>query len=149
MKVILLEKIQNLGPLGSIVNVKAGYARNFLLPFGKAEMATEEAIAAFELRKEELAKQAQDVLAQAQFLGEKLQGLRLEIQCKEHDEGQLYGSVGSQEIVAALQEQGFEVERRQVILPDGALQTTGEFPVALSLHAEVSIDITLVISPEE
>ena len=148
MKIILLEKIQNLGSVGDIVSVKPGYARNYLLPFSKAQLATSEAIAYFNERKEELAKRANDVLALAKARAEKLDGLSVNITSKEHDEGQLYGSVGTQEIADALQSTGFEVERKEIILDDGAFRTIGEFPVTLKLHSEVTAAITIAIVAE-
>lgn len=145
MNIILLEKIANLGGLGDQVTVKSGYARNYLIPQGKAKAATKENIAEFEARRAELEKQAAEKLAAAQALYEKLNGFVVTIEASAGDEGKLFGSVGTQDIADALVASGFEVERRSVRLPDGALRNTGTFEIDVQLHAEVLAVINLEI----
>ncbi len=149
MQVILLEKVANLGDLGAVVRVKDGYARNFLIPQRMARRATADAIAEFEARRAELEKAAAEKLAAAQAQGEKLAGLRVEISQKSGVDGRLFGSVTNHDIAEALGKQGYKVDKSQVRMPTGPLKTTGEHPLAVSLHTDVVVDITIVVVGEQ
>ncbi|MBR7783355.1 50S ribosomal protein L9 [Undibacterium luofuense] len=148
MQVILLEKVVNLGNLGDVVRVKDGYARNFLIPQRKARRATEAAIAEFEAKRADLEKAAAEKLAAAQASGEKLSGLKVEVAQKAGVDGRLFGSVTNFDIADALAKQGFTVEKSQVRLPQGPLKTTGEFAVAVALHTDVVVDVTVAVVAE-
>lgn len=149
MEVILLEKIDNLGTLGDRVTVRPGFARNYLLPQGKAKFATAENIAEFEARRAELEKAAAEALAEAEARKEKLDGTVLEITAKSGGEGKLFGSIGPADIADALTAKGTEVEKREVRMPEGPLRTTGEFEVGLHLYSDVDVDIRVVVIGEE
>jgi large subunit ribosomal protein L9 len=150
MQVILLEKITNLGELGSVVDVRAGFGRNFLIPQGKALPATKANLAEVEARRAELEKQAAEQLAAAQGRGEKLEGAEITLGAKAGDEGKLFGSVGTRDIAEAIAAQtGVEVEKAEVKLPLGAIRTTGEFEIDLQLHPEVFLTVKLAVVPEE
>lgn len=148
MEVILLEKVANLGDLGTRVNVKPGYARNYLIPQGKAVRATPERIAEFEQRRAELEKKAQEALAAAQARAAKLAELEVVITQRAGPEGKLYGSVGTQNIAEAITACGVPVTRQEVRLPQGPLRQIGEHEVALQLHPDVIAKVKLVIRPE-
>ena len=148
MQVILMEKVANLGDLGAVVRVKDGYARNFLIPQRMARRATADAIAEFEARRAELEKAAAEKLAAAQAQGEKLAGLRVEISQKSGVDGRLFGSVTNHDVADALIKQGYKVDKAQVRMPTGPLKTTGEHPLAVSLHTDVVVDITVVVVGE-
>lgn len=148
MEIILLERIRNLGNLGDQVNVKGGYARNFLLPSGKAVVANDANKAEFETRRAELEAAQTDLLAKAESRRAKLEGMKLEIKGRASDEGKLFGSVGSKEVSEALIAQGAEVSRSEVQFPDGPLKELGEFKVLVSLHPEVSVSVEINIVPE-
>ena len=143
MNVILMEKVKGLGAMGDVVSVKGGYARNFLIPNGKAKMATAANVEVFEARRAELEAAAAQALADAQALHEKMQGLVVVIEAKAGDEGKLFGSVGTQDVVDALATQGFTVERRQVQMPDGAIRVVGTFELTVALHADVNATIAV------
>lgn len=143
MNVILMEKVKGLGAMGDVVSVKGGYARNFLIPNGKAKMATAANVEVFEARRAELEAAAAQGLADAQALHEKMQGLVVVIEAKAGDEGKLFGSVGTQDVVDALATQGFTVERRQVQMPDGAIRVVGTFELTVALHADVNATIAV------
>ena len=149
MQVILMEKVANLGDLGAVVRVKDGYARNFLIPQRMARRATADAIAEFEARRAELEKAAAEKLAAAQAQGEKLAGLRVEISQKSGVDGRLFGSVTNHDVADALGKQGYKVDKAQVRMPTGPLKTTGEHPLAVSLHTDVVVDITVVVVGEQ
>ena len=129
MQIILLERVLNLGVLGDVVRVKDGYARNYLIPTGKARRATEAAIKEFEARRADLEKAQAERLAQAQALGERLQGSTARIAQKAGVDGRLFGSVTNVDIAAALGKAGFAVEKAMVRMPDGPLKSVGEFEV--------------------
>jgi len=148
MQVILMEKLANLGNLGDVVKVKDGYARNYLIPQGKAKRATEENRKTFELRRAELEKAQAEALAQAQERGAKLDGLMLKIAQRAGPDGKLFGSVTNHDIVDALKAQGFEVERAQVRMPAGALKQVGEFALQIALHTDVVVKITVSVVGE-
>ena len=148
MQVILLEKVVNLGDLGSIVKVKDGYARNFLIPQRKARRATAAAVAEFETRRADLEKAAAEKLAAAQAQGEKLSGLTVQISQKAGVDGRLFGSVTNFDIAEALTKQGFPVEKGQVRMPTGPLKIVGDHPVSVALHTDVIVDITVAVLGE-
>ncbi len=145
MQIILLEKVANLGNLGDVVKVKDGYARNFLIPTGAARRATEKAVAEFEARRAELEKVQAEKLAAAQAQGEKLTGKTITVAQKAGVDGRLFGSVTNADIAEALVAQGFEVVKAQVRLPNGPLKVVGEHPVAVALHTDVVVDITVAV----
>jgi large subunit ribosomal protein L9 len=145
MNVILLEKVGKIGDVGDQVEVKSGYARNYLFPFAKAVPATKENVAEFEARREDLLKAAADKLAAAKARSEKLSGLVISIEANAGEEGKLFGSIGTRDIAAALEAAGHKVEKSEVQLPEGALRTTGEFEISLSLGSEVTAEITLKV----
>ncbi|WP_343583091.1 50S ribosomal protein L9 [Herbaspirillum sp.] len=149
MQVILLEKIVNLGGLGDVVRVKDGFARNFLIPQRKARRATDAAIAEFEAKRADLEKAAAEKLAAAQAQGEKLNGATIEISQKAGVDGRLFGSVTNFDIAEALGKQGFAVEKAQVRLPNGPLKAVGEHPVAVALHTDVVVDVTIAVKGEQ
>lgn len=149
MNVILLEKIRNLGDLGQEVKVKPGYARNFLLPYGKAVAANEENRAKFEARRAELEKTQADALSAAQARAEKMDGATVQIAAKAGEEGKLFGSVGAKEITDALTAAGFEAERAEVLLPEGPIKEVGDREVTLALHPEVNARIIVSVVAEQ
>jgi large subunit ribosomal protein L9 len=148
MQVILMEKLANLGNLGDVVKVKDGYARNFLIPHGKAKRATDANLKAFETRRAELETAQSDQLAKAQERGAKLDGLLLQITQKAGVDGRLFGSVTNYDIVESLGKQGFEVERAQVRMPTGPLKQVGDYEVAIALHTDVLVRIKISVLGE-
>ena len=148
MQVILMEKLANLGNLGDVVKVKDGYARNYLIPHGKAKRATEENLKVFEAKRAELEKAQSAALAQAQERGAKLDGLTLKITQRAGPDGKLFGSVTNHDIVEALKVQGHEVERANIRMPTGALKQVGEFPLQIALHTDVVVKITVAVVGE-
>ena len=148
MQIILLEKIVNLGQLGDVVKVKDGFARNFLIPHGKAKRATPVNLAEFEKRRAELEKAQNDALAQAQEAGAKLDGLMVQITQKAGVDGKLFGSVTNSDISAALKKQGFEVAKASVRMPAGPIKTIGDNPIKIALHADVVVGITVSVLGE-
>ena len=148
MQVILMEKVANLGNLGDVVKVKDGYARNYLIPQGKAKRATDENLKAFEARRAELEKAAAAKLSASQSEAEKLSGKSVSITQKAGVDGRLFGSVTNQDIAAALNQQGFSVAKSQVRLPNGPLKTVGEHPVTVALHTDVVVDINVTVVGE-
>jgi len=149
MQVILLEKVVNLGNLGDVVKVKDGYARNFLIPQRKARRATTAAVAEFEVKRAELEKVAAEKLAAATAQGEKLSGQSVQVSQKAGVDGRLFGSVTNSDIAEVLVKQGFAVEKAQVRLPNGPLKTTGEHVVAVALHTDVVVDVTITVIGEQ
>ncbi|WP_372966217.1 50S ribosomal protein L9 [Marinobacter sp.] len=148
MEVILLEKVANLGTLGDKVKVKAGYGRNFLLPYGKAVPATEANVKAFEERRAELEKAAAEKLATAQSRAEALEGAAFTITSKAGEEGKLFGSIGVRDIAEIVSAGGTEVEKSEVRLPEGPLRAIGEYEIELHLHTDVETTIKLAIVAE-
>lgn len=148
MQIILLDKVVNLGALGDVVKVKDGYARNFLIPQGRARRATADNLKAFESRRAELEKAQAELLAQAQERGTKLEGLTLQVTQKAGVDGRLFGSVTNHDIVDALKKQGFEVERGQVRMPAGPLKQVGDYPLVVALHTDVLANITVSVLGE-
>ena len=149
MEVILMEKIANLGELGQVVKVKDGYARNFLIPQGKARRATEDNKKAFEARRAELEKAQAEALSKAKERAAKLEGLTLQITQKAGPDGRLFGSVTNYDIVEALQKQGHEVERANIRMPQGPLKQVGEFPIEIALHTDVTATVTVSVLGEQ
>ncbi|MES9812014.1 MAG: 50S ribosomal protein L9 [Candidatus Thiodiazotropha sp.] len=148
MEIILLQKVDNLGDLGEKVNVKSGFGRNFLIPSGKAVPATEENVKIFEARRAELEKEAAEKLKAAEARKVKIDGMEISITCKAGDEGRLFGSVGTADISKAVTDNGVEVAKKEVLLPNGAFRVAGEYEVNLHLHADVNATIKLTIVPE-
>lgn len=149
MEVILLDKVENLGGIGDKVKVKPGYARNYLLPQGKATRATAENVAEFEARRTELEAKAAAIISDAQARAEKISGLKLVIAAKAGSEGKLFGSIGPADIAEAAEAAGVTIERSELRLADGPLRTIGEYEIEVHLHAEVSASITVTVEAEE
>src|SRR5690554_6372115 len=145
MEVILLEKVANLGDLGDKVNVKAGYGRNFLLPQRKATAATAENIAAFEARRAELEKAAAEKRANAEARAAQLSELEVTITANTGEEGQLFGAIGTHDVVDALIASGVVVYRSEVRLPQGTIRQTGEYDVTVNLHTDVEATVKLIV----
>lgn len=145
MQIILLEKIANVGNLGEVVNVKPGYARNFLIPQGKAKRATPDNLKLLEERRAELEKAAADRLAAAEASAAKLEGKSVRIAQKAGVDGRLFGSVGTIDVVEALKSHGIQIEKSQVRLPSGPLKQVGDHPVTIQLHTDVVAPITVAV----
>lgn len=148
MQIILLEKVVNVGNLGDVVKVKDGYARNFLIPQRMARRATASAVAEFEVKRAELEKAAAAKLSASQAEGEKLSGMTISIAQKAGVDGRLFGSVTNFDIAEALTKAGFAVEKAQVRMPTGPLKTTGDHAVAVALHTDVVVEITIAVTGE-
>ena len=149
MEVILLEKVAQLGDPGDLVNVKAGYGRNFLIPTGKAVRADAENKAEYEKRREALLSAEADRKESAEKLSETMESLEVVIEAQVSEEGTLYGSVGTREISDSLISKGFEIEKSAVRLPEGVLKEVGEYSVDIELHPEVIKTISVTISANE
>ena len=145
MQIILLEKVGNVGNLGDVVKVKAGFARNYLIPQGMAKRATPENLKLLEAKRSELEKTAADKLANAQALGEKLEGTTVKILQKAGVDERLFGSVGNIDVVKALADQGITVDKSQLRLPSGPLKQVGDHPVSVVLHTDVVAHITVSV----
>ena len=148
MQIILLEKVVNLGNLGDIVKVKDGYARNFLIPTGKARRATEAAKAEFEAKRAELEKAAAEKLAAAQAQGEKLAGQTVKLTQKSGVDGRLFGSVTNHDIAEELNKMGFAVAKSQVRMPNGPIKTVSENTVEVALHTDVVVEVNVSVYGE-
>jgi large subunit ribosomal protein L9 len=148
MQVILMEKVVNLGGLGDVVKVRDGYARNFLLPQGKAKRVTPENLAAFEAKRADLERQQAANLAAAQERAAKLEGLMVQISRKAGVDGRLFGSVTNFDIAEALQAQGFEVEKAGIRMPQGPLKQVGDTQLQIALHSDVVATITVSVLGE-
>ena len=146
MQIILLDKVVNLGNLGEIVKVKDGYARNFLIPAGRARRATEAAKAEFEAKRAELEKAAAEKLAAAQASGEKLNGTTVKLSQKAGVDGRLFGSVTNADIAEALKAQGFDVVKAQVRMPNGPIKTVSASTVEVALHTDVVVEVTVEVA---
>jgi large subunit ribosomal protein L9 len=149
MEVILLQKVAKLGNIGDRVKVKSGFGRNYLLPSGKATVATPEHVAAFEARRSELEAKAAGELVGAQARAAKLEGFTLTMTAKAGNEGKLFGSIGTADIAEACNAAGHEIERAEVRLPGGPLRMVGEHVVLLHLHADVDVSLPVTIVAEE
>ncbi|MFW0094503.1 MAG: 50S ribosomal protein L9 [Coxiella endosymbiont of Haemaphysalis qinghaiensis] len=148
VKVILQEKVVNLGNIGDKVLVKRGYARNFLFPYGKAVLATTEHIAEFEKRRVELEKLLVQELENIKSRAKKLDGKTFHIIAKASDEGKLFGSVGSREIAEAISRESVSVEKREINLPEGPIRQIGEYEIRIHLHTDVSITVKIKVLSE-
>jgi large subunit ribosomal protein L9 len=149
MQVILLEKIVNLGSLGEVVKVRDGFARNYLIPQGKAKRATAANVAEFEQRRGELEKAQADALTKAQEKAAKLDGLMVQITQKAGVDGKLFGSVGNVDIAEALKAQGVDVPKAAIRMPQGPLKQVGDHPLKIALHADVVVTITVAVLGEQ
>jgi large subunit ribosomal protein L9 len=149
MDVILLQKMQNLGDLGDQVKVKRGYARNYLIPQGRAVPATPDSIAAFEAKRTELEVQQAEILAAAQRRADALDGFEATMSRKAGEEGRLFGSVGTQDIAEAVSAAGFEVTKAEVRLPAGPLRQVGDYDVAIHLHADIDATVKIHLVAQE
>ena len=149
MEVILLQKVANLGNIGDRVKVRSGFGRNFLLPQGKATLATPENVARFEARRAELERLAREHLTSAAERAVALKDFKLTIPAKAGTEGKLFGSIGTADIAEACTRAGFKIERSEVRLPNGPLRMLGEHTVNLHLHADVDVPLQVSIVPEE
>ena|SRR3989338_1554037 len=147
MKVILQERVTNLGNVGDSVNVRRGYARNFLLPRGKAVQATETNLIAFEKRRVELEKKAAEVLASAQQRAEAIEGHQITLAVQASEEGKLFGSIGPRDIAKAATDAGKPLEKSEIEMPEGPIRAVGEYTIAVHLHGEVHANIKVVINP--
>jgi large subunit ribosomal protein L9 len=148
MQIILLDKVLNLGNLGDIVKVKDGYARNFLIPSGRARRATEKAKQEFEAKRVELEKAAAAKLGASQVMGEKLAGSTIKLTQKAGVDGRLFGSVTNADIAEELSKQGYKVTKAQIRLPNGMIKTTGDNTVSVALHTDVVVEITVAVYGE-
>lgn len=149
MEIILLDKVENLGDIGDKVKVKAGYARNYLLPQGKAAAATAENLKKLEERRAELEKAAAEELAAAKARAGTVEDLRLEIKAKAGTEGKLFGSIGPVDIAEAAAGRGIEIERSEIRMADGPIRVAGEHTVDIHLHSDITVPITVVVEGEE
>ncbi len=149
MEVILLEKVENLGNIGDLVKVKSGYGRNYLLPKGKATLATGENIAAFEARRGELERKQADELGSAQARARQLETLVLTLSAKAGPEGKLFGSLGTIDIAEAAGNVGVELQRSEVRLPDGPIRSLGEHQIEVHLHTDVNVSFKINVQSEE
>lgn len=149
MNVILLESVENLGGIGDLVKVKPGYGRNYLLPQGKAALATPENMKAIEARRAELEKAAAEELAKAQERAKAFTDLEVVVLANAGAEGKLFGSVGPVDIVTALETVQVAIERAEVRMPDGPIQELGEFPIGVHLHSEVNVEVLVKVVGEE
>ena len=150
MQVILMEKVVNLGGLGDVVKVKDGFARNFLIPQGKAKRATQKNLKEFEDRRAELEKKANEQLTGAQERGAKLEGVKIDIAQKAGVDGRLFGSVTNADVAAGLTKAtGIQVKKAEIRMPQGPLKHIGEFPLVIQLHSDVLANITVHVVPEQ
>lgn len=149
MNVILLDNIENLGGIGDLVSVKAGYGRNYLLPQGKAALATKENIADFEKRRVELEEAAAEELVAARAREVLIQGMELVITANVGAEGKLFGSVGPIDIAEAFSKVGVEVARSEIRMPEGPIHEVGEFVIGVHLHSEINVEVTVKVVAEE
>jgi len=149
MQIILMEKVVNLGGLGDVVKVKDGFARNYLIPQGKARRATEKNLKEFENRRSELEKKANEQLTGSQERAAKLEGMKIEITQKAGADGRLFGSVTNADIAESLGKQGLTVKKAEIRMPTGTLKHVGEFPIVIQLHSDVLANIVVHVVPEQ
>ena len=149
MQIILMEKVVNLGGLGDVVKVKDGFARNYLIPHGKAKRATQKNLKEFEDRRAELEKKANESLVSSQERGARLDGMKIDIAQKAGVDGRLFGSVTNADIAEALGKQGVEVKKAEIRMPQGPLKHIGEFPITIQLHSDVLAHITVHVVAEQ
>lgn len=149
MNVILLDNVENLGSIGDLVKVKPGYGRNYLLPQGKAALATPQNIKEIEARRAELEKAAAEELAAAKKRADSINGLEIVIGANVGSEGKLFGSVGPVDIAAAFEKIQIEVERAEIRMPEGPIHEVGDFAIGVHLHPDVDAEVTVRVVPEE
>lgn len=149
MNVILLDNVENLGNIGDLVTVKPGYGRNYLLPTGKAALATKVNVAEIDARRADLEKHAAADLTAAKARAELVSGMELVIPANVGAEGKLFGSVGPIDVAEAFEKVGVEVARSEIRMPDGPIHEVGDFSVGLHLHVEINVDVTVKVVPEE
>ncbi len=149
MNVILLDNVENLGGIGDLVSVKAGYGRNYLLPQGKAALATKENITEFEARRTDLEKSAAEDLTAAKAREELIQGMELVITANVGPEGKLFGSVGPIDIAEAFSKVGVEAQRSEIRMPEGPIHEAGEFKISVHLHTDINVEVTVNVVAEE
>jgi large subunit ribosomal protein L9 len=149
MNVILLDNVENLGGIGDLVSVKAGYGRNYLLPQGKAALATRENITEFEARRADLEQAAAEDLTAAKAREELIQGMELVISANVGPEGKLFGSVGPIDIAEAFSKVGVEAQRSEIRMPDGPIHEVGEFKIGVHLHTDINVEVTVNVVAEE
>ncbi len=149
MEIILLENVRNLGKFGSKVKVAKGFGRNFLIPQGKAVPATKDNITQFEAQRAKLEKAAQDRLSQASERAAEFAAVHIKLHARAGDEGKLFGSIGTIELVKAFKEKGIEVTRQEIRLPNGPLRELGEYTIELQLHAEVIAQAKVTVVPDK
>ncbi len=149
MKLILLEKVHNLGDLGDTVSVKPGFGRNYLLPQGMALPATKDNLKSFEARRKELEEQAASRLSAAEARRDAMVGVEARFDVNVSPEGRLYGSIGAHEIAKELTEMGYAVEKIEVDMPEGPIRETGEFEIDLLLHADVVTSVKVIVTAKE
>ncbi len=149
MNVILLDKVENLGAVGDLVTVKSGYGCNFLIPSGKAALATPANIKEIELRRDELEKQAAQELSNAKSRAELIKGMELIIPANVTTEGNLYGSVGPVDITNGFEKVGVEISKSEIRMPDGPIQEIGEFNIDVHLHADIDVEIKIIVVPDQ
>ena len=149
MKVILLDRVENLGAIGDLVSVKSGFGSNYLIPSGKADLETAENIKELEKKRAELEKKSADELAAAKSRGALIDGMKLIVSANVESEGKLYGSVGPVDIVEAFDKVGVAIERSEIRMPDGPIREIGESEITLHLHTDVDIKVSVNIVPEE
>ena len=148
MNVILLEKVGKLGDLGDKVTVKAGYGRNYLIPFGKAVPANKDNLANFEARRAELESAAAEKLAIAEKRAEALNALSVTIEANAGDEGKLFGSIGTRDVAQYISDAGIEVSKAEVRMPNGVIREIGEYPTDVQLHSDVTATVTVIVVAE-
>ena len=144
-----MEKVDNLGDLGERVSVKPGFARNYLVPSGKAKFATATNVAEFEARRAELEKMAAEARAEAEERKARAEGLKIVIVGKAGTEGKLFGSIGPREVADAITAAGLEVEKKEIRMPEGSIRTVGMYDIVLHLHADVDVELTITVDAEE
>jgi len=149
MNVVLLDKVENLGAVGDLVTVKSGYGRNYLIPSGKAALATPVNIKEIELRRDELEKQAAQELSNAKSRAELIKGMELIIPANVTTEGKLYGSVGPVDITNGFEKVGVEISKSEIRMPDGPRQEIGEFNIDVHLHADIDVEIKIIVVPDQ
>jgi len=149
MNVILLDKVENLGAVGDLVTVKSGYGRNYLIPSGKAVLATPANIKEIELRRDELEKQAAQELSNAESRAELIKGMELIIPANVTAEEKLYGSVGPVDITNGFEKVGVEISKSEIRMPDGPIQEIGEFNIDVHLHADIDVEIKIIVVPDQ
>ena len=149
MQVILMEKVVNLGGLGDVVKVKDGFARNYLIPQGKAKRASDKNLKEFENRRAELEKKANEQLTSSQERAAKLEGMKIEIAQKAGVDGRLFGSVTNADIAESLGKQGLTVKKAEIRMPTGPLKHIGEFPITIQLHSDVLAHLVVHVQPEQ